>query len=424
MIKKLVSTLGIRSFAAVINLAIAVLLSQYLGPEGKGTQSIILTTISFILIFANFVGGATLVYLTPRFKAVLLLVPSYVWTLIMSLVSYGVLRITNLVDGEFVIHICILAGINSLLSIHSNILLGKEEIDKSNFLVLFQSLLLVMSLLAFFIFTGYRTVEVYVWSLYISLGICFIISTIYLIRCVELTKMGSIADYKPVIKEMLRLGTQNQAAHITQLLSFRLSYYILEEYKGAAALGVFSNGISIAESIWLVAKSMALVQYSKVSNTQNRDESARLSIKIAAICLLMSFFLVIPLLLIPAGTYAWIFGTGFEGVKPVIWTLAPGVVVYNIAIILGHYFSGTGRYYRNTIISTAGLAVSATLYFILIPEFSFSGAGIATSVSYLFTSALFLWFFSAEYKDWHKEMIPKKRELSSMIKDISGKFRS
>lgn len=239
-----------------------------------------------------------------------------------------------------------------------------------------------------------------------------------------MTKVDSTAEYKPVIREMFRLGAQNQVAHITQLLSFRLSYYVLEEYKGAAALGVFSNGISIAESIWLVAKSMALVQYSKVSNTQNRNESARLSIKITAICLLMSFFLVIPLLLIPAGTYAWIFGAGFEGVKPVIWTLAPGVVVYNIAIIIGHYFSGTGRYYRNTLISAAGLAVSATLYFILIPLFSFSGAGIATSVSYLFTSVLFLWFFSAEYKEWYKEMIPKKSELSAIIHDFSKKSRS
>lgn len=424
MIKKLISTLGIRSFAAVINLAIAVLMSQYLGPEGKGTQSIILTTISFILIFANFVGGATLVYLTPRFKATLLLIPSYVWTLMMSLFSYGVLIATNLVDHEFVFHICLLAVVNSIVSIHSNILLGKEQIDKSNFLVLFQSLLLVVSLLVFFIFTGYRTVEVYIWSLYISLGICFIISTIYLVRCIELTKVGSTDEYKPVIREMFRLGAQNQAAHITQLLSFRLSYYVLEEYKGTAALGVFSNGISIAESIWLVAKSMALVQYSKVSNTQNRDESARLSIKITVICLLMSLLLVIPLLLIPAGTYAWIFGAGFEGVKPVIWTLAPGVVVYNIAIIIGHYFSGTGRYYRNTLISAAGLAVSATLYFILIPLYSFSGAGIATSVSYLFTSLLFLWFFSAEYKDWYKEMLPGKSELNSIIQDITKKFRS
>lgn len=421
MIKKLISTLGIRSFAAVINLAIAVLLSQYLGPEGKGTQSIILTTISFILIFANFVGGATLVYLTPRFKATLLLIPSYVWTLIMSLLSYVVLISTNLVGSEFVLHICLLAVINSIVSIHSNILLGKEQIDKSNFLVLFQSLLLVLSLLAFFLFTGYRTVEVYIWSLYISLGLCFIVSTIYLVQCIELTKVKSSIEYKPVIREMFRLGAQNQAAHITQLLSFRLSYYVLEEYKGAAALGVFSNGISIAESIWLVAKSMALVQYSKVSNTQNRDESARLSIKITAICLLMSFFLVIPLLLIPAGTYAWIFGEGFEGVKPVIWTLAPGVVVYNIAIIIGHYFSGTGRYYRNTIISTAGLAVSATLYFILIPLFSFSGAGIATSVSYLFTSMLFLWFLSAEYKDWYKEMIPKKSDWKAMLSALVPK---
>jgi O-antigen/teichoic acid export membrane protein len=422
MLKKLVSTLGIRSFAAIINLAIAILLSQYLGPAGKGTQSIILTTISFILLFSNFVGGATLVYLTPRFPAGFLLLPSYVWTILMSLLSLIILKLFHLVDSQYIIHICILAVINSVTSIHSNILLGKQQVNKSNLLVLFQSLLLVLSLLTMFLFFRMRTVDAYIWSLYISLGICMIISTMYARQAISEIKLLSCSEYKPVIKEMFRLGVQNQFAHITQLLSFRLSYYVLEEYKGAAALGVFSNGISIAESIWLVAKSMALVQYSVVSNTEDRDESARLTIKLAMACLVLSIILLIPLLILPSGAYAWIFGAGFEGVKPVIWTLAPGVAIYNIAIIFGHYFSGTGRYYRNTGISAAGLAVSAALYFILIPAYSVNGAGIATSISYLFTSLLFLWYFAMEYGNWWREMFPRRGEIKRLISVIRKKF--
>lgn len=76
-----------------------------------------------------------------------------------------------------------------------------------------------------------------------------------------------------VVSQMFRYGLQNQVAHITQLLSFRLSYYVLGEYKGLAAVGVFGNGISIAESIWLIAKSMSLVQYSWVANSDDQKVS-------------------------------------------------------------------------------------------------------------------------------------------------------
>ncbi|HOW30638.1 MAG TPA: polysaccharide biosynthesis C-terminal domain-containing protein [Bacteroidales bacterium] len=422
MLKKFVSTLGIRAFAAFINLAIAILLSQFLGPAGKGIQSIILTTISFILLFANFVGGATLVYLTPRFDTGKLLVPSYLWTILMSLFSFAVLKSFHLVDSQYIGHICLLSVINSVTSIHSNILLGKQQVKKSNLLVLYQSLFLVISLFVLLVGFNIRNIHAYIIALYISLTLCMIFSVVYSWKIVLEIRLLPYTEYKPVVVEMFRLGMQNQMAHITQLLSFRLSYYVLEEYKGASALGIFSNGISIAESIWLVAKSMALVQYSVISNSSDRDESARLTIQLASVCFFFSIILLVPLVLLPAGAYAWIFGTGFEGVKPVILTLAPGVAIYNLAIIFGHYFSGTGRYYRNTVVSSAGLAVSAILYFMIIPRYSVAGAGLATSISYIFTSLLFLWYFAKDYSNWWREIMPKRSEIHSVVSKLKSRF--
>ena len=96
MLKKIIQTFGIRAFSAFVNLLIAVVLSRYLGPDGKGNQNIIITTISIILIFANLVGGATLVYLVPRYKAYLLLIPSYAWSVLMGVFSYLILTLTGL----------------------------------------------------------------------------------------------------------------------------------------------------------------------------------------------------------------------------------------------------------------------------------------------------------------------------------------
>ena len=418
MLKKIIHTFGITAFSAVLNLVVAVLLSQYLGPTGKGSQSLILTTISFILIFSNLVGGATIVYLIPRFETILLIVPSYLWTVLMSLVSFFILKLTGLIESKYILHVCILAIIYSVTSIHSNILIGKQRIKESNNLVLLQTVLLVVCLLVSF--TAFRifSINSYIIALYISMGSSMLISTILISASFKGIELNNFTRYIPVVKQMLTFGFQNQIAHITQLLSFRLSYYVIEEYIGIAAVGVYSNGISIVESIWMVAKSMSLVQYSYISNSTNREESARITLLLVKAGLFASLLLLIPLVLIPVEAYVFIFGQGFSDIKPVIVTLLPGILIYNVSILFGHYFSGTGRYSINGRISAIGLIVSVILYFTLIPLFNIRGAGLATSLSYIFTSLLFLWYFAKENQNWRTYLIPRWNDLKLVIAEL------
>jgi len=418
MFKKILHTFGITAFSAILNLVVAVLLSQYLGPSGKGSQSLILTTISFILIFSNLVGGATIVYLIPRFNTILLIIPSYFWTVLMSLVSFFILKLTGLIESKYIVHVCILAIIYSVTSIHSNILIGMQRIKESNNLVLLQSVLLVVCLLLSFIAFRIFTINSYIIALYISMGSSMLLSSFLISASFKEIKLNNYIQYLPVVKQMFTFGFQNQIAHITQMLSFRLSYYVIEEYIGIAAVGVYSNGISIAESIWMVAKSMSLVQYSYISNSTNREESARITLLLVKAGLFASLLLFIPLLLIPVEAYVFIFGQGFSDIKPVIITLLPGILIYNFSILFGHYFSGTGRYNINGRISAIGLAVSVILYFTLIPLYSIKGAGLATSLSYIFTSLLFLWYFAKENKNWRTYLIPRWNDLKLVIAEM------
>lgn len=424
MLKKIIHTFGVNAFSAALNMGVAILLSQFLGPSGKGNQSLILTTISFILIFSNLVGGATIVYLVPRYKSILLIIPSYVWTILMSLVSYFFLRITGLIESKYIIHVCILAIIYSVSSIHSNVLIGKQRIKTSNNLVLLQSVSLVVCLLVSFIALRIFSINSYITALYISMGLSMVISTLLISASFKEIDLKNYKSYLPVMKQMFTFGFQNQVAHITQMLSFRLSYYVIEEYIGIAAVGVYSNGISIAESIWMVAKSMSLVQYSFISNSTNRDESARITLLLVKAGLFASLLLLIPLILIPVEAYVFIFGQGFAAIKPVIISLLPGVLIYNVSILFGHYFSGTGRYNINGRISAIGLIVSVILYFTFIPLFDIRGAGIATSLSYFFTSALFLWYFAKENNNWRTYLIPRRNDFTLVINEIKKAKKS
>ncbi len=409
MLSKILNTFGAKSITALINLLIAVLLSRYLGPDGKGIQSLILTTITLILVFANLVGGATLVYLVPRYPVAKLIVPAYAWTLFTGIVSALILWFFPLVERSFILHVCILSVLNAITSIHISVMIGKEKINQANHTGLIQPVTLILALSVFFKITNQHSISSYINSLYISFISSLIISIFWFRKCSGPMTIFPVRDYLLISRDMVRYGALNQVAHITQMLSFRLSYYVLDQHHGAGAVGVYSNGISLAESIWLIAKSISLVQYARISNLNDREESARLTIKFAKASLIVSLVLIAILALMPARFYTLLFGEGFEDIRLVIWALAPGVLFYNYSILIGHYFSGTGRYHINAITSSVGLVFSVILYFTLIPSYGYLGAGLATSASYLITSILFILWFSRDYRKWYSLFLPSFR---------------
>ena len=66
MVRKILGNFGVRLLSAIMNLMIAIVVSQYLGATGKGEQSLVLTMIAIVTIFDNMVGGASIVYLTNK----------------------------------------------------------------------------------------------------------------------------------------------------------------------------------------------------------------------------------------------------------------------------------------------------------------------------------------------------------------------
>jgi O-antigen/teichoic acid export membrane protein len=423
LFKKILNTFGTKAVTAVINLVIAILLSQYLGPAGKGVQSLIITTITFVLVFANLVGGGTLVYLVPRHSPSLLILPSYIWTVLVALLFCLVLFLFPFMDKTFLVHICILSALNSFMTINTTILVGKEKITTANMINLIQPVVLIISLLIFFTIKDEPGILEYIYALYFSFGITMLISFGYYFKYCGRIILYGLKEYRTIAVEMIRFGVLNQVATITQMLSFRLSYYVLDHFHGEAAVGVFSNGISLAESIWLIARSISLVQYARIANTDNRADAAKLTVRLIKFSLAASLVILIPLMVLPSSFFVFIFGNGFSGTRMVIWTLATGVLVYNFSILTGHYFSGTGRYQVNAIASSLGLIVSIILYFLLIPIYSIAGAGLATSLSYLITTIILMTLFNRENKNWYKDLMPSRNDIKQIRSEVFSVFQ-
>lgn len=418
MIGKILNTLGTRALSAIASLAIAILISNYLGAGGKGEQGLIIATISIIVILTGLIGPSSLVYHLPRFPLSVLLIPSYVWLLICLTGIFFLLKIVHLVPGQYAMDTCLLSLILSVTNINLAILLARERIKANNLVSIIQIGTTLIMLFIFFILLKERSVRSYLHALYIGYGISMVMSFLYTFRQYFAFTREHPDIWRKALKSMSFLGTSNQVAVITQLLSFRFSYYILNYYLGTEQVGIYSNGISIAESIWIISRSIALVQNSVIVNSTDEAYSIRLTKNLLWINLGVSACAVFVLVLLPSSLYTAIFGPEFGGIRYIILSLAPGTLFFAINLILGHYFSATGRHYINALASSAGLIITIALSFVLIPLWGYIGAGIVASISYLTTAVIVLVFFLRQPEMNSKSLLPNRVEIMLFAKQL------
>lgn len=402
MVSKILGNFGVRFISAIFNLLIAILVSRYMGAAGKGEQSIVLAMIAIITIFDNMVGGASIVYLASRLNRKNILWASYLWTILVSLLTYIVLLLFPFFHEKYILSVVVLSGISSFVSIHSSMLLGRERLKQFNLLSFLIPGLTLLTLFFLFIFNWNRTPQAYVLSLFIAYGLTLLISFFLVRKEWEGLEKGSVSGVISSFRSLFFYGFQNQLAHVFQLLSFRMSYFFLERYCGDAEVGIYSNAVSVIESVWMISTSISLWQYARIANSTDTSYTQRMTEKLTKYGLLTAFFALIFLLAIPDVFFTWLFGKEFHQLNQLMLVLAPGIWVFNYALIIGHYFSGHGRYWVNAVASGFGLVVTCLSAYYFIPTHHIFGAAMAASLSYLVTSFVVIMYF---YRDGGKFVV-------------------
>lgn len=416
MLKKAANTFVVKVLVSAINLIIVIMLSQWLGAQGKGEASLILTSLALLMLFCNTIGGASLIYLVPRHNIFQLMVISNLWSLIVCTASYFVLLWCNILPAQFIFHVCILTLINSFLATNTSVLLGKEQIRKYNLVTLLQAVVNLLTL--WILLTNFsRNTERYITSLYIALLVCLFVSTILILPYL---KKITFKDSSRFIRELTRLGLANQLGHMMAFLSIRLSYFLLNNFCTGADVGVYSNGVSLIESVLLVSNSIATVQYSTIANSQDKEASFELTVRMTRISIVICTAVMIPLLLLPSNFFVWLLGEEMHGVKQVTLLLAPGIFCYNIFLITGHYFSGIGKYMINAIGTFAGLVATIILSSIFISIYSIKVAALITDAAYIMTTITILYFFFKESKAKFTQLIPGTSDFKWAKETVVG----
>ncbi|MFP4059461.1 MAG: polysaccharide biosynthesis C-terminal domain-containing protein [Bacteroidota bacterium] len=381
MFKKILSTISTRVMTTLMSFFIVVLNARYLGAEDLGTISLIVLGITILMNLNSIVGGGNLVYLIPRYNYHSLLTFSYLWVFAILVIFLVVMQFFNVFSTgkTYSLHIILLSFVLSFSKVNLNVLISKERIGKVNIINFLQVFLLFATIITGFFLFFRREIEVYIVGLYISYLTCTVLSFIFFGDHLPKPRFREI---KLHLKKLVSYGFLIQLANLLQLLNYRVTYYIIDGYFQRSVLGVYSVGIQFAEALWLICRSLALVHFSRVSNTNDKPYAIRITLQFARASFMITILLVILLLCIPSSIFSSVLGNEFRVVPKIIAYLSISIISNSLTIMLTNYFLAVGKHHLNSVVNIAGLILTIGVGFILIPRYGYAGAGITTSVSF------------------------------------------
>lgn len=419
MIRKILHTIFTKLLSSGFGFATIILVSQSLGPQGKGEQSLFLFNIFLIQVFAGMIGNSTLVYLRPRHGFSNLFFPSIIWIFF----SLGILFIGFEFFPSIIIthktELFIIGLFASITEINTYILVSKQEIKKANDLKLIWQMVSISFLLSLWFMGDFTSSYDYVISIFFGYSLSLVYG-VYLLRDeYKDLRLPSFKTLKNMFALLFSLGAIKQIGSIAQILNSRLSFYLISFYSGNRALGVFSNAISITEAVLMFGTSMALVQYSKLSNTEDEAYSKSISIKMTKINLVFSLIVLAFFSLLPGEFYKFVFGEGFRDINRIIQFLSLGYLLISFTTTFTQYFASKGNFTITTSASILGLISTFGLGFYLVPRYGIEGAAITMTVSYLINFVVEYYYFTKWTKTRLIDFLINKediKEIKTLIK--------
>lgn len=191
----------------------------------------------------------------------------------------------------------------------------------------------------------------------------------------------------------LRHGALGQLSAVAYFLLLRLDQGVLEHFRGAAEVGIYSLAVYVGEMLWLLPGALTpLLVHSSAADASDplRDRTAaravRMGVGLTAAAALPLYVLAVPLLSLAGGGQ-------YAASGPALRALLPGIVAFAPGVVLAGDFIGRGRPHWNTQASVLTVVVNLAAAFLLIPSGGAVGAAWASSLAYACGSAVMLWRF-------------------------------
>ena len=415
MFKKILGTGAARAVNVLTQLATLIMGTKCLGAAEWGKAFIAQTDITFLLIGIELIAGSGLVYFAPRKKLATLMKISYGWigvvmlfyALLFSALHFFPVFFRTIVPEGYAWLVLLMTFVYSLHEFNLNHFLGKEKVSTYNWLFIIQILTQVTMMAVLIFALDLRTAKALLYSQLSGYSLATLIGWILLFPTLKHEGKDPLKDS---LKAMLHYGAFMQLSTLVSTLNKRLSLYLLNIHCDERSIGVYASGTQVTEGVNIVSQSIGLVEFSALSNTENKQRASQLTMRFMKLSVLLTFTAMLVICLLPSTFFEWLFSGEFADVRPVILLMAPGIVFFSAHTVLSNYFSGMGKPKYNLFASLIGLSVTLISAFILISTLGILGAAITTTLTY---TALFVYQWIVFHKQTGSrlvQLIPNKED--------------
>ncbi|MEK6647172.1 MAG: oligosaccharide flippase family protein [Candidatus Firestonebacteria bacterium] len=394
--EKSLVTLISRVFAAIINLIAGVLLARALGPSGRGEYALLLLAPSILSSIANFGINTANVYFIAKKKHNLrdTVINSIAFSVIFGLIFTIIFLL--FFDSFYIFfkgvtpqYLILAVVILPVLLIHmyfNSILIGRLNMLEFNIVTVVQPFSLLALLYIFIILLQMGVKGAFIsWTL--SYVVPTVLMSVFLMfqiksnKDVEVFVPYSFSKQIGLMKELLQFGVKSYIANLASFLSYRIDMLFVNLFLDVATVGYYSISVMLAEMIWYIPNSFALILYPVVSSSDS-DTANKLTVQACKQVLLFVSLAAILLFLFGKQIILLLFGKNFTpSIQPLLFLL-PGIIALSVDKVLSSFITGKGRPEISGYIAGTNLVVNIGLNIFLIPKFGIIGASISSSISY------------------------------------------
>jgi O-antigen/teichoic acid export membrane protein len=186
----------------------------------------------------------------------------------------------------------------------------------------------------------------------------------------------------PYIRALASYGIRLHPANMLAYLGYRIDVFLVDGYKGAAAVGFYGAGVVIAEGLWMPSQAVSTTLFPTIAAEQSESARRAMTPLVTRNTLWLTTILGGILFLVASPVVDLLYSSRFSASSAVVRILVPGIVLFAAARVLGNDVAARGRPLVSSVLAAAVVACNIALNVLLIPRYGIEGAAWASTGSY------------------------------------------
>jgi len=242
MFRNFIESVFSKGFTSISNFLTVILTAQFLGAEGRGELTLIMLAVTIVGLIQNLAGGSAISFYIGKISHTTIAVIAIVWLLVTAVCVSWILDYFLLSPKAWLAYIIQLSLLLGAISIVQSFLLGLEKIRQLNFLEILKAALLILFIAIHFFVVKELNLLAVMHAYVLAYGISFLVALFMAAKHIKFEKIESLGSSSRLL---FKTGFELQVNNILQLVNYRFTFFIFENYWGLAFLVLASGTGSI-----------------------------------------------------------------------------------------------------------------------------------------------------------------------------------